>query len=697
MSVPVGSGRCSTKPTEKPGGRRPGSGESRRVRTACPLDCWDTCAFLVDVSEGRVIGLRGDPDHPVTRGRLCPKARFQLDRHRSPGRLRTPLVRWGERLVNSSWPAALDLVAERLLSARERHGSLSVLHYWDAGSMGYLKNLYHRLFNLFGGVTEPLGSLCLSAGLAAQEADFGRVLCNAPEDLPNTRAVIIWGRNPSDTSPHFVPFIEEARAGGAPVVVIDPLRTATVKDLADRHVAPRPGTDALLALAVAGEILRRGAHDEAFCRERAKGFDEYARAAAGLATARAAEVCDIPEEDILHLAGLLIERRPAAFLMGYGLQRHARGGETVRAIDALAAITGNVGVSGGGANYANMHVAGVLRSLAGKEPASATRGFERPAFGHRVRELADPPVEVLFCERANPLAQLPNLNVVTETWRRIPFKVVAELLPTDTAALADVVLPVADFLEDEDIYYTSWHNHLTWGIPAVEPPEGVWSELRVIAELAERLGCGGEFRRTPAQWLAHALEPLVRSYPDLAPGGDPMALRGTTFPNPTVPAVPWAEGPFPTPSGRFEFGRTWESLAAEPGGGAPGAGGEGEPLFHLISPQHRLSLHSQFYDRALKRTSRETSLPAVFVHPAAAERLGLAGGQVVTVRSAQGELKAQLVLDDGLRQDTICIYSGGTAGHTEAGLPASANLLTPDDLTDVGLQAAYYNCLCRLQ
>jgi len=661
-----------------------------------------------------VTGLRGDPDHPTTRGRVCPKARFQLERHHSASRLRHPLVRQGSVFLRATWPEALGLVAGKLLAARENHGSLSVIHFSDTGSKGYLKDLYQRLFNLFGGVTVPRGSLCWSAGLAAQRVDFGRVLAHAPGDLEKARAVVIWGRNPADTSRHLMPFVRAAMSQGAPVVVVDPLRTATVKDLGARHVAPRPGTDAVLALAVGAELVRRGAYDQAFCRERSRGFETFARkvagvgGAAGLTVQAAARFCDIPEEDVRFLVGLLEARRPAAFLLGYGLQRHARGGEAVRAIDALAALAGSIGRSGGGANYANFHPEGLLRNVASEGLAEgeppARRVFDRPRFGRQAPELADPSPQVLFVNRSNPVAQLPGTDLVVQAFRSIPFKVVADLVMTDTAALADVVLPVADFLEDEDLFRCSWHAYLTWAAPAVAPPEEVWSETRIVAELAGRLGLGQEFARSPSEWIVWALEPLVAAYPGLA--ARPEDLRGRSFANPAVLDVPWADGPFATPSGRFEFGKRWASLVALgeaealAGAEAPAAGdlaAPGDGLFHLISPRHRLSMHSQFYDRVLAQTSGGSGLPAVFAHPRAAARLGLAEGDEVRLTSAQGSLLAHLVLDDGLREDTLCLYAGGSAGFIAGARPASANALTPDNLTDIGLQAAYYDCRCALQ
>jgi len=739
-------------------------GDVRTVRTACPLDCWDNCGLLVEVEDGRVRGVRGDPQHPVTRGRVCAKARFQLDRHRSPDRLTRPLVRvrrtQGRRdapgstldlasgeLHPATWDDALDLVAGRLLEARERYGSPAVLHYWDSGSMGLLKGLYRRLFNLFGGVTEPRGSLCWGAGLAAQEADFGRVLAHDPRDLARSGAVFVWGRNPADTNTHLMPFLREARRRGAPVVVIDPRRTATVDELGAFHVAVRPGTDALLALGLAGELIRRGDYDRAFCRDRALGFEAYAATARRVGLTTVSERCGVPLEDVERLVSLLSpsgtgrRERPVAFLLGYGLQRHRRGGEAVRAIDALAAVAGSIGRPGGGANYANRHAEGLLRDLASDGPAASRRLVDRPALGRvleRLGALAGPvrggepgtdgpdgevptdgpdgevPVEVFFCECANPVAQLPDSRRVVSGLSRVPFKVVVELRPTDTTALADVVLPAADVFEDEDLFFCSWHSFFTWGVPAVAPQGEARPDTEIVAALAERLGLGERFRRSPAEWVAYALEPLVRAYPDLAPGGDVMRLRGTTFPNPAAREVPWAEGEFGTPSGRFEFGTDWPSATEALEGGPvgrpvpeaeehpdAGAGPEGSPrqdglLFHLITPQHRLTLHSQFYDKVLERTGGRDGMPALHLHPSAAAALGLEEGARVSVETDQGRLEARLVLDRGLRPDTACLYSGGWVGLGARGRPTSANLLTPDRLTDMGCQAAYYDCLCRV-
>jgi len=669
--------------------------ERSTVLTACPLDCWDSCAVLADVRDGRVAALRGDPDHPITRGRLCPKARFQLDRHRDPRRLTAPLVRKGDKLVQASWPAALDLVADKLESARREAGPTSIAHYWFSGSMGLLKNLYQRLFNALGGVTEPRGGLCWSAGLAAQEADFGLALSNAPDDVTHARAVLIWGRNPVDTNPHFVPFLKQARAAGAMIAVIDPLRTATADALGDRHIAPRPGTDAVLALAVAGEILRRGTYDRDFCENRTAGFASFRIAATGLLVDRAAELCGVTPDDILYLSGILETRRPAAFIIGYGPQRYRAGGETVRAIDALAAVTGNVGVRGGGANYANVHAPPVLGAVDGAELAGRKRQFDMPAFWRQAYLARDPEVRMLFVDRANPVAQSPNLRLTLQAFQAIEFKVTVDIRPTDTTQMSDVVLPAADFLEDEDLYKCSWHTYFTWAVPAVPPVGEAWPESRIVGALASRLGLGHEFDRSPVDWITHALEPLAARYPALAPGGDVRSLRGTWFLNPAALRVPWADGRFATPSGLFEFGRAWRSLEgtmtrspATPGG---------EPLLRLVTPRHRLSLHSQFYDRVLSRTSRGSGLAAAFLHPATARSLGLDDGQTVVLASEQGELRAHLVMDARVRGDMVVVYAGGGAGRVDGTEPASPNLLTADTLADMGGQAAYYDCLCAVR
>ena len=246
----------------------------RTVKCACPLDCFDACGLLAEVAEGRVVRLKGDPDHPLTRGRICVKGKKLLERLYHPQRLRVPRVRQGDRWQDISWQAAIDLMARQFTRAIEKYGSQSILHYADSGYGGLIKSVDRLFFNWLGGASTPRGSLCWAAGIAAQRYDFGDARGHAFQDLRNSRCILVWGRNPVATNPHLVPFLEKARQNGSTLVVIDPLKTLSAAR-ADRHLQPRPGTDGALALGMAHHLIATGRIDRDFITHRTLGFDDF--------------------------------------------------------------------------------------------------------------------------------------------------------------------------------------------------------------------------------------------------------------------------------------------------------------------------------------------------------------------------------------------------------------------------------------
>ncbi|HEY3316605.1 MAG TPA: molybdopterin-dependent oxidoreductase [Bacillota bacterium] len=677
------------------------AGKHETIRTACPLDCWDACALLVDVEDGRAVAVRGDPDHPITAGFACPKAQRQLERLYSPSRLLYPLVRPapGAAFQRASWDSALDLVAERLTEVKRRYGPLGILLNYDAGAGGLLKSLERRFWNLFGGVTLPVGSLCWGGGIAAQKYDFGDVLGHDPADTPNSRLLILWGRNPVFTSPHFVPLIKKARTAGARVVLIDPVRTASAS-LADQHIAPRPGSDGALALGMASAIIEEGLLHREFIAARTKGFEEFAALAAEYPPERAADLCDVPAEVIRDLARLYAETKPAAIHLGYGLQRYANGGAAIRAIDALGALTGNIGRAGGGVNYANRASDGAFPDLGAGDRATARRGLVRARLGAEILAAKDPPIKALFVTRSNPVAQSPNTNRLLDALGTVDFKVVVDLTLTDTAAQADVVLPCTTPFEEEDVCFCSWHNHITYGVSVVAPVGEARSDLTIYSALAGRLGFGDELSRSAGEWIEAYFARLAEA------GVRAAEVRGTSFRNPFAADVPWADGQFKTPSGRFEFASSRAAADGHdplPGFAEPvewvgrdragrgradreSSGGAEFPL-QLITPRHRETLNSQFY----MRVSRGRGLE-VEVSPGFAEGRRLADGEPVRVVSPRGEVRARVRVNGGLRNDVALIYAGGSLAAGEA-----VNLLTADRETDLGHGAAYYDCCCDVQ
>ncbi|HHW15475.1 MAG TPA: molybdopterin-dependent oxidoreductase [Firmicutes bacterium] len=677
------------------------------ARTVCPLDCYGVCGLRVMLRDGRVSEVRGDPAHPVTRGVVCAKVANLAKLANHPERLLHPLRRTaGGSFAPVSWQEALDAWAEALAAARDRFGPTAVLHYTDSGSSGLLKALPERFFARFGGATVPQGSLCFAAGLAAQTYDFGTANHHDPADLLHAGLIVVWGHNPVDTNVHTARLLREARRRGIPVVLIDPVRTRSAA-LADRVLQPRPGTDAALAQALARELIVSGRFAAGFIAKHSIGFSAYRERVLAWTFERAAAVTGVEAADLRWLADLLAARRPVAFLLGWGLQRYRTGGATVRAIDALGAVAGSIGVMGGGVSYAHRHWKD-LAPLDGRELPQKVRRVRRARLGEELallQEAGDPPLVVAVVARANPACQAPDSARVRAAFGRIPFKVVIDHFLTDTAELADLVLPAANSFEEEDVYVSSWTTHLGYGPALVAPPGECRTEQAIYRELAERLGmeeAARELARPAEEWLAEALAPL---------GGAALLTRlraEGAVRHPRMPAVPFADGRFPTPSGKLEL---WSEAAAREGrdplGGVawpwPESGGEGGDgqapggeeaaleeahPYRLLSPQPRHRLHSIFGNLEGPAPREEEA----YLHPLTAQEAGVTDGGEAVVFSSAGELRVRVRCDEGVRPGVVVIPNG--AWRRCGG---SVNLLTQGILADMGDQAALYEARCGLR
>ncbi len=300
--------------------------------------------------------LQGDPDHPVTRGHICPKGKQHLTRLYHPQRLTQPHKRVKGKLLPVTWDEILDEIAERLHAVKKEYGSPAVLHHTSDGYGGIIKSIDQLFFNRFGGATVSRGNLCWGAGIAAQRYDFGNVKGHAPEDIINARTIILWGRNPLVTNIHMVPFLRQAQKAGAEIILIDPIKSASAK-LSDVYVHINPATDGALALGMANVLIANDLVDKAFVKNRTQGFERFKSYVERFTPQRVAAITGLEEDKIAWLARIYADHKPAAILLGYGLQRYRNGGNNIRCIDALGALTGNIGISGGGVNYANYSIA----------------------------------------------------------------------------------------------------------------------------------------------------------------------------------------------------------------------------------------------------------------------------------------------------------------------------------------------------
>jgi anaerobic selenocysteine-containing dehydrogenase len=663
-------------------------GVQRDVPGACPLDCPDGCSWIVTVRDGEAVRLRGTPDHPFTRGALCNKVARYLDHTRAPDRLLHPLRRVGDkgegRFARISWDDALGEMAQRLLAIRGEHGGEAIWPFQGTGTLGYLQGLEGRagarLWNVLG-ASDHAATICSAAGTSGLRRTLGTNATIDPEGFAHARLILLWGSNPLSSHHHFWKFVLAARAQGAHVAVIDPVRTRTAAQ-ADEHLAPLPGTDAALALALMHVVVRDGAHDEAFLRERCEGWETFREHIAAYPPERAAAICDLPVERIEALGRRLATTRPTAIRATMGIQRHAGGGMTLRTLASLPAVTGDWRLAGGGLSYST---SGLFHG----DIAALTRDDLRP---HPVRSLsmtrlgelledADPAVRALVVYGANPLASNPDTARARAALAREDlFTVVIEQVPTDTTDYADLVLPSTMQTEHLDVHDGYGHLYLAWNEPAVEPPGECLPHTEIFRRLARAMGL-----REPALYdddltLARAL--LDSGHPTLA-GITVERLRrdGWARLGHPSPLTPFADG-FPTPSGRLRL------PIEEPYTPPAEAAAPGEDRLALIAGASHWFLNSMFAN-APAQLARAGG-PAVALHPDDAADRGLADGDEVEIGNERGSFRAQLVVGATARRGVAAT----TKGHWPKLLAGGTNVnaVVEERDADLGGGAVFHDC-----
>ncbi len=637
------------------------------VRTACTRDCPDACQIIATVEDGKILRIKGDPTHPVTRGFLCYRTDHYLERQQySPERLTRPLIRKNGVLEPASWDEALDLVAHKLAEARTEHGAESVFHYQSGGSLGLMKLLNGHFFEHFGPITRKTGDICSGAGDAAQLADMGREDAHDLTDLQNSRAILLWGKNVSETGVHLIPHLKAARARGVPIIQIDPVHNAQTLKLSDRHYAPAPGSDGFLALGIARVLLDEGwAHPDAasWC----DNFEAFTALARRNTVAEWAALSQLSVEDVRAIAELYGHTKPAALFVGWGLARRLHGSATVRLLDALGALTGNLGLPGGGVSYYFQRRGGFDTSFIKRPENAGARTFLEPILGEELLR-ADPRVRVAILDNGNPVSQLPDSKKVAEGLSSVDFLVVLDPFLTDTAELAHVVLPTTTMLEEHDVVGAYGHHYIQLAQPVVAPPEGVLSDLAIYQALAERLGFGEAMKGSAESWIDRYIAPMAKhgiTREALAQGG----LR-----KPEAPRVLYEDRRFPTPTGRFRLITDFPA--------APPQLEDGYPL-HLLSISTYRNQSSQIERAAQQET------PSITLHPDAAQ--GHEDGSLARLVSPIGAVTVRLRFDPKQRRDVV-VYNKGRWGKL-----GGPNSLIRARVTDAGGGAAYYDQGVRIE
>jgi anaerobic selenocysteine-containing dehydrogenase len=674
----------------------------RILHSTCALDCPDACSLLVTVEDGKAVRLQGDPAHPVTRGFLCGKVARYLEREYSPSRLLHPLRRSGAkgeaRFERIGWDEALDEIAARLSQIASTHGPEAVLPYSYAGTMGYLngsgmdRRFFHRL-----GASRLDRTICASAGAAGLNESLGCRLGTPPEQFAQSKLILAWGANIHATNVHLWPFIVEARRNGARLYVIDPVRTRTA-ELADRHFAPYPGSDLALALGLLHVIFRDRLEDSEYIERHCEGGASLRARAALYPPARVESLTGIPARDIETLARDYATTRPAAIRLNYGVQRSERGGRAVQAISLLPAVTGAWKHPGGGLQLTTSGAFAVNRENL-ERPSLQLKSLGRPArlvnmalLGQALNSLDNPRVHALVVYNSNPAAIAPNQSLVHAGLRREDlFTVVLEQFLTDTAAFADIVLPVTTFLEHTDVYFAYGHYWLQLARPALPPPGECRSNVEIFRSLALRMGFDDDcFRETEDEMIRGLLDtphPFFKGV-TLERLEAEHAVRLNLSP-PGEPFLPFAEGGFATPSGKCNLDAAHlDYIPPEESRLAPAA--SSWPL-ELVSSKNHDSMNSTFG----YRPEVDAATAELHLHPSDAAPRGIATGDPVEVFNARGAVRLTARVGNLVRPGVVRAPSVRWPSLSPD--RKTVNVLIADRLTDIGGGPTFYNCLVEVR
>jgi anaerobic selenocysteine-containing dehydrogenase len=670
----------------------------RTVQAACPHDCPDTCAIRVTVENGVAVKVQGDPEHPPTHGALCQKVSRYPERTYHPERVLHPLRRVGPkgsgRFERVSWDEALDDIARRL-SAIAARDPQAIEPYSYAGTMGLIQgeSLSARFFHRLGASLLDR-TICASAGAEALVATYGAKVGMHLEHFAESRLILIWGSNPIASNLHFWSIAQQAKRQGARLVCIDPRRSETAEKC-HQHLQILPGTDGALALGLMHELIRHDWLDHDYIGRHTEGWPALRERALHWPPERVARVCGITADEVRDLARAYGTTRPAAIRLNYGMQRARGGGNAVRLIAVLPCLVGAWRHRAGGLLLSSSGWFPVQRAalqrpdlLGGRRPRvlnMSTIGDDllrpaSPGFGPRI--------EALVVYNSNPVAVAPESPKVVAGFRREDlFTVVLEHFMTDTADLADYVLPATTQLEHLDVHTSYGHTYALVNEPAITPLGEARPNTEIFRQLARRMGFDDPCLQESDEALA------AQCFgPELALPG----WRARGWVRLPLPEAPFAEGGFPTPSGRClidspaagvpDYLPNHESAASDPGLAAR------YPLA-MISPPARNFLNSSFVNvRSLRDIEGE---PVLEIHADDAAARGIADGQLVRVFNDRGSYHCTARVSPRARPGVV--NGLGIWWRKLGPRGTNVNELTHQRLTDLGRAPCFYDVLVEVQ
>lgn len=659
----------------------------KKISHGCTLDCADCCKFNVYVKNDDIIKIEGDKEHPYTKGFICKKGLAHLKRLNHSKRIYKPLIKINDKWKEIEFDEAINIMVKKLSYYKSKFGSKSILYYEQYGNGTVLKSIGEKFFNFYGGVSLSKGGPCWSAGIAAQKLDFGDSRSHSLEDMLNSKNIFVWGKNPANTTIHTMQMIKMAKEKGSKIIVIDPIETATAK-LADKYIKIKANGDKALALAMAQIIIKNKLYDEKYIKLYVNGFEEYKSYILSLNIKDLSKECGVDISTIEELVKLYCQKY-STILLGFGMQKYKNGGMTIRLIDALGAITGQIGFSGGGVNYANK----VYPKILNTDPYDSEKfSSNRYYYTNEISEFIEKcnlgntyykndifinheddkgdyelniPIKMAIITKSNLLNQLANINNLKRALSKVEFKVCFDMFITDTVKECDLFIPVTSQLESEDLLFSSMMNpYLVYNEKILEPQEKLMDEYYFFMEVAKRLKMSNYPIVTKKEYLEKVIYPLKNINSDISL----EYLKNNYF---TLHKdVAWSDKNFVNESGKFEIINCEEIKKFEANKY------KDISKLRLLTNHGRDSLSSQHF-------MDDDGIAIAYINEKEAKRFNINNNEIIYLKSENGQIKVKINIDKSIGDNIVMMFVGWWERH------GNPNFLTNSGISDIGGQITY--------
>lgn len=626
------------------------------------MDCPDACSIVVSRKPDGTLEILGNRVHPFTKGFVCGKIKKHPQRLNSSQRITCPLIRKSNGWENISWSDALDLCAEKINRYRKEPGS--ILHVPGGGAKGVLKQVGKIFFGMLG-ASRLKGSLCDAAGIVAYLKDFGSRENHDPEDLLNSHRIVLWGKDLSRSSVHLANLVQEARKNGATILSISPDNTLN-SEFSDIRIRIRPGTDRFLAAAAIYRLIQERNYDDNIILA-SKNWDSFESLIRHQSVSDLLKFCEADEHHVESLFQFYAANKPCATIIGAGLQRYEYGGENVRFINALAMVSGNIGIRGGGSYFHLDSLKNFNSNPTGTLVPLPRRTLKMHMIGKEIVS-ADPPIKMIWVNGSNIVNQAPDIYSTLNAFKQIEFKVVVDAFMTDTARMADLFLPCTLMLEQEDIIGSYLHDFIHYVSCVAESPEGTKNDFEIFTELGKRLNPPIEIPDKDT-CLQNALNSEFIDIPL-------DSLKSRMFFRALRPLIPYQELKFDHQDQKYRF----------PGSIHPEPDPPGEYPLRLLSLVRKNAIHSQI------DPEKQKIPPELWVAPETLKELDMKPETIACLVSPKGNMDVILKEKEGLCPGTV-VYRRGDWFCCGGGI----NRVIDTVATDMGSGAAYYSQYVRIE